>query len=70
MDDFRLIYKILRILQKSMDCEEIDADILSPERLELSVPKWSRIMAMLLKEGYITGGETWKLWTADTPECH
>ena len=59
MDDFRLIYKILRILQKSMDCEEIDADILSPERLELSVPKWSRIMAMLLKEGYITGGETW-----------
>ena len=24
MDDFRLIYKILRILQKSMDCEEFD----------------------------------------------
>nr|DAZ64407.1 MAG TPA: hypothetical protein [Caudoviricetes sp.] len=32
MDDFRLIYKILRILQKSMDCEEIDRDILSAER--------------------------------------
>lgn len=70
MDDFRLIYKILRILQKSMDCEEIDADILSPERLELSVPKWSRIMAMLLKEGYITGERHGMLWTADTPECH
>ena len=54
MDDFRLIYKILRILQKSMDCEEIDREILSAERLELSVPKWSRIMAMLLNEGYIT----------------
>ena len=59
MDDFRLIYKILRILQKSMDCEEIDREILSAERLELSIPKWSRIMTMLLNEGYITGGQTW-----------
>ena len=67
VDDFRLIYKILRILQKSMDCEEIDADILSPERLELSVPKWSRIMAMLLKEGYITGGETWNAMDCGYP---
>ena len=46
MDDFRLIYKILRILQKSMDCEEIDREILSAERLELSVPKWSRLKAV------------------------
>lgn len=59
MDDFRLIYKILRILQKSMDREEVDRDILSAERLGLSKPKWSRIMAMLLNEGYITGGQTW-----------
>lgn len=59
MDDFRLIYKILRILQKSMDCEEIDKEVLSPERLGMSVPKWSRIMAMLLNEGYIAGGQTW-----------
>lgn len=59
MDDFRLIYKILRILQKSMDCEEFDIRALSPETLKLSLPKWSRIMAMLLKEGYIEGGQTW-----------
>lgn len=59
MDDFRLIYKILHILQKLMDCEEIDSGVLSSERLELTVPKWSRIMAMLLNEGYITGGQTW-----------
>lgn len=59
MDDFRLIYKILRILQKSMDCEEIDKEVLSPERLGMSVPKWNRIMAMLLNEGYIAGGQTW-----------
>jgi len=59
VDDFRVIYRILRILQKSMDCEEIDREILSAERLELSIPKWSRIMSMLLNEGYITGGQTW-----------
>ena len=67
MDDFRLIYKILRILQKSMDCEEIDREILSAERLELSVPKWSRIMAMLLNEGYITGAQTWNAFDCGYP---
>ncbi|WP_092371618.1 YjcQ family protein [Enterocloster lavalensis] len=67
MDDFRLIYRILRILQKSMDCEEIDRDILSPERLELSVPKWNRIMSMLINEGYITGGQTWNAMDCGYP---
>ncbi len=59
MEDFRVIYKILRILQKSMDYEEFDRDLLSSESLGLSVPKWSRIIAILLNEGYITGGQTW-----------
>ncbi len=35
MDDFYLFYKILRILQKSIDCEEIDKEVLSPERFGL-----------------------------------
>ncbi len=68
MDDFRLIYRILRILQKSMDCEEIDREILSAERLELSVPKWSRIMTMLLNEGYIAGGQTWNAFDCGYPK--
>lgn len=59
MQDFRIIYNILRILQCSMDLEEFDKDSLSPERLGLSVPKWSRIMAMLINEGYIEGAQTW-----------
>ena len=53
MDDFRVIYKILRILQKAMDLEEFDKNNISPEALNLSIPKWNRIMAILLKEGYI-----------------
>lgn len=67
MDDFRLIYKILRILQRSMDCEEFDIKVLSPETLELSKPKWNRIMAMLLKEGYISGGDAWNAMDCGYP---
>ena len=59
MEDFRTLYRILKILQNAMDCEEFDKSQLSPEALRLSVPKWSRLMTMLLNEGYIIGGETW-----------
>ena len=59
MEDFRIIYTILRILQKAMDLEEFDSEELSAKALGLTVPKWSRLMAMLLKEGYISGGQTW-----------
>lgn len=68
MDDFRLIYKILRILQRSMDCEEFDNELLSAESLDLSVPKWSRIMTMLLHEGYISGGQTWNAMDCSYPK--
>ena len=68
MEDFRIIYRILRILQKAMDLEEFDRDRLSAEALGLSVPKWSRIMAMLLKEGYISGGETWNAMECGYPK--
>lgn len=68
MEDFKIIYKILRILQRSMDCEEFNLELLSPEALEMSKPKWSRIMAMLLKEGYISGGETWNAMDCGYPK--
>lgn len=67
MDDFRVIYKILRILQKAMDLEEFDKNNISPEALNLSIPKWNRIMAILLKEGYISGGETWNAMDCGYP---
>lgn len=67
MQDFRIIYKILKILQQSMDLEEFDCNNLSAERLGLSEPKWSRLMAMLLKEGYISGGQTWNSMDCSYP---
>ena len=68
MDDFRTIYKILRILQKSMDLEEFKKNSISAETLGLSIPKWNRIMAMLLNEGYISGGETWNTMDCGYPK--
>ncbi len=67
MEDFRIIYRILRTLHKAMKLEEFDAEEISAEALKLEEPKWSRLMAMLLTEGYITGGETWTSMTCGYP---
>lgn len=55
MDDFKVIFRILKALQKAMDEEEIDEKMLTHEKLGISQPRWSRIMAMLVKNGYIEG---------------
>lgn len=68
MEQFRQIYRILSILHKAMDLEEWDSKLISPEELGLSHPMWSRLMAMLLKEGYITGGEAWESFDVSYPK--
>ena len=68
MQEFRIIYRILRILQKAMDLEEFDKESLSPEQLGLSEPKWCRIMAMLIEEGYSDGGEIWNSFEWQYPK--
>ena len=55
MDNFKIVYRILRILEKAMDLEEIDNAAISNERLGLTEARWSRIMALIVSEGYITG---------------
>ena len=68
MEQFKQIYRILSILHKAMDLEEWDSKLLSPESLGISHPMWSRLMAMLLKEGYITGGESWESFDVSYPK--
>lgn len=50
-----------------MDLEEFNKEELSKERLELSEPRWSRIMSMLVQEGYVTGIDTWKTFDSSYP---
>ena len=67
MDNFKIIYSILKSLEKSMDAEEFDKSRLSNESLKLSEPRWSRIMAMLAANEYVTGIEVWHSIDCDYP---
>lgn len=59
VDSFKIIYRILRILERSMDLEEFDKENISHERLGISEARWCRLMAMLVAGGYTTGIEVW-----------
>ena len=54
-EDFRTIYKILSILQKSMDYEVVDIRRLSVDNLGITEPKRKALLGMLLKNGYVEG---------------
>ena len=55
MDNFTIIYKILKILEKAMDLEEFDTAAISAEKFNISRPRWEKILIMLQKSGYIEG---------------
>ena len=54
-ENFRTIYKILSILQKSMDYEVLDIQRLSADNLDVTEPKRRALLGMLLKNGYVEG---------------
>lgn len=54
-EDFRTIYKILSILQKSMDYEVVDIRRLSADNLNITEPKRKALLGMLLKNEYVEG---------------
>lgn len=55
MDNFKIIYRILRILEKAMDLEDFDMEQISAENLKISEARWCSLMEMLADEGYIKG---------------
>lgn len=55
MDNFRVIYKILRYLEQAMDYDEPDLDRISADALGISEQSWIAIMEMLAREKYIDG---------------
>lgn len=56
-EEFKIIYAILKYLRDCLDCDEIDVDPIRPEPLGLSKTKWSNLIEMLLKNGYVEGVE-------------
>ena len=55
MDNFKIIYKILKVLEKNLDVEEPDWEDLTPQKLNISEVLWQNLIQMLIKAGYIDG---------------
>ena len=55
MNNFSIIYKILKALEAAMDYDEFDTKQIAAERLRISYQRWEKIMIMLTKSGYVEG---------------
>lgn len=65
MDNFKIIYKILSTLEKSMDLEQCNLDSISPGVLKISEERWKKYIEMLLDVGYIKGVRIQKFITGE-----
>ena len=54
-DNFKIIYKILSIFEKSLDIEDFDLETISAKRLEISEVRRRKYLEMLLEADYISG---------------
>ena len=55
MDNFKIIYKILRELEKNMGNEDFDISCISAEKLKISFERWEQLLILIQDEGYIKG---------------
>lgn len=55
MDNFKIIYKILRYLEQGMDSEMVDMAPISAEQLRISYERWAELLRLLQNDGYISG---------------
>lgn len=55
MDNFKIIYKILKHMEASLDCELTDLEPISAFRLGISRERWEQLLIMMQDEGYIKG---------------
>ena len=53
MDNFTIIYKILKALEQAMDYDEFDVNKISHTRLNITYQRWEKILIMMSKSGYI-----------------
>lgn len=65
--NFKIIYKILKILEGAMDIEEFDKQLISYESLGISETLWCNIMKMLIDNGYIEGVHVVNVMGGRTP---
>ena len=56
-DNFKTIYKILSIFEKSLDLEKFNSELISANRLNISQIRLEKYLLMLCEAEYITGYE-------------
>ena len=54
MDNFKIIYRILKYLEQHLG-EPIDVDKISHEQFGISFLRWEALLRMIQEEGYIEG---------------
>lgn len=55
MDNFKIIYEILRELERNMGNEKFDIYQISAKRLKISYEKWEQLLILLSDRGCISG---------------
>ena len=55
MDNFKIIYRILKYLEEHLGEEHVDMDKISHEQLGISFLRWETLLRMMQEEGYIRG---------------
>jgi len=61
LDNFKIIYRILKYLEASLDYEYTDVEAISAERLGINHARWEQLFIMLQDDGYIKGIVTTKV---------
>lgn len=54
-NNFKIIYRILKILEKALEEEELNIQLIDHEALGITRPLWCRLMKILVDNGYIEG---------------
>lgn len=55
MDNFKVIYRILKTLDRYKGDESFDNRLISASELKMQFPAWEQIMIELQRNGYIDG---------------
>jgi hypothetical protein len=55
MDNFKIIYRILKHLEQHLDERTLDTDKISHETLGISFLRWESLLRMMQEDGYIKG---------------
>lgn len=69
MDNFRIIYRILKILEKALDYDEFDYSVLCAEEMKTTPERFEKLLIMLQQDGYVEGLHIYS-FMSDKGACH